>query len=407
MNNLIALYARVSSEKQMQAQTIESQLSQLREKIHSQGNIILKDNEFVDDGYSGSTLLRPGLEQLRDTVANGLVNKVYVHSPDRLARKYAYQYLLMEEFERSGVELIFLNHQLGHNPESDLLLQVQGIIAEYERMKIMERARRGKQHAAKNGSPSILSGAPYGYRYIAKRETGSVIYEIVEQEAEVIRQIFHWMGHDRVSINEITKRLTDRNIPTPTRHNSCWNRATVHRLLRNPAFKGQAAYGKTRCIEKKQLLRPHKGQPAQSKSITSTIRTVKSDWIYIPVPAIVEAELFDKVQLQLEENRRLKRARKTGARYLLQSLVVCLQCGYGYYGNTARGAQKFNYYTCGGTRTYPHREKRRCHAKSVYANELEQIVWDEIIHLLQQPKQLQVEYERRLQESKLSQMSHP
>jgi site-specific DNA recombinase len=123
---------------------------------------MLPEQECIDDGYSGATLVRPGLERLRDVVAAGGIARLYVHSPDRLARKYAYQVLLVDELQRAGVEVVFLNRELGQTPEDELLLQVQGLVAEYERAKILERRRRGKRHAAQAGSVSVLSAAPYG-----------------------------------------------------------------------------------------------------------------------------------------------------------------------------------------------------------------------------------------------------
>src|SRR5437667_5384636 len=167
-----AIYARVSSERQAQAHTIESQVAELREKVTADGLELIEELEYIDEGYSGSTLVRPGLERLRDMVAGGMVDRLYVHSPDRLARRYAYQVLLVDEIRRSGVEVIFLNRELSQTPEDDLLLQVQGMIAEYERAKIIERNRRGKRHAARLGSVNALSCAPYGYRYVTKQEGG-------------------------------------------------------------------------------------------------------------------------------------------------------------------------------------------------------------------------------------------
>lgn len=161
----VAIYARVSSEQQSEAKTIESQLSDLRAHVKALGLVLPSEHEFVDNGYSGSNLIRPALEQLRDVVAAGGIDQLYVHCPDRLARNYAHQVLLLEEFLRAGVDVNFLNREVGQTPEDQLLLQVQGMIAEYERAKILERSRRGKRHAAQGGSVSVLSGAPYGYRY--------------------------------------------------------------------------------------------------------------------------------------------------------------------------------------------------------------------------------------------------
>ena len=143
-----ALYARVSSDQQSQAQTIQSQLMALRARLEADGVQLAPHGEFVDDGYSGSTLISPALERLRDAVANGSVDRLYVHFFDRLACKYAYQVLLVDEWQRAGIEIVFLNRALGDSSEDELLLQVQGMIAEYERAKILERSRRGKRHKA-------------------------------------------------------------------------------------------------------------------------------------------------------------------------------------------------------------------------------------------------------------------
>src|SRR3954449_13447837 len=173
------------------------------------------EHRFLDEGYSGATLVRPALERLRDAAAAGALDRVYVHAPDRLARRYAYQVLLVDELRRAGVEIVFLNRAIGLSPEDDLLLQVQGMVAEYERAKILERSRRGKRHAAREGAVSVLSGAPYGYRYVSKHDGGGVArYEIIEEQAQVVRQIFGWVGRDRVSIGEVCRRLQRQGYPT-------------------------------------------------------------------------------------------------------------------------------------------------------------------------------------------------
>jgi site-specific DNA recombinase len=196
-----AIYARVSSERQATAQTIASQLAALRERVTVDGYMLPEAMQFLDDGYSGTTLVRPALERLRDLVAAGAVDRLYIHSPDRLARKYAYQVLLVDEFHRAGVEVVFLNRELGRSPEDDLLLQVQGMMAEYERAKIIERHRRGKLHAARAGKVNVLGGAPYGYRYIDKYAGGGQArYEVLPEEARVVCQVFDWVGRDRVTI---------------------------------------------------------------------------------------------------------------------------------------------------------------------------------------------------------------
>ena len=210
-----ALYARVSSEQQAGSNTIASQLAALEARIVADRLTVLPDHRFVDDGYSGATLLRPALERLRDLAASGALDRLYVHSPDRLARRYAYQVLLVDELHHAGVEIVFLNRQIGTSPEDDLLLQVQGMVAEYERAKILERSRRGKRHAAKRGSLNVLAGAPYGYRYLSKHDGGRVArYEIVEEQARVVQQVFEWVGRERASIGEVCRRLRQQASPT-------------------------------------------------------------------------------------------------------------------------------------------------------------------------------------------------
>jgi site-specific DNA recombinase len=152
----VGFYARVSSEQQNEAKTIESQIADLRTRIVSTGATLAPELEFIDNGYSGAILIRPALERLRDMAAAGGIDQLYVHCPDRLARNYAHQVLLLEEFFRAGVEVIFLNREVGQTPEDHLLLQVQGMISEYERAKIMERSRRGKRHGAEAGQDQRL-----------------------------------------------------------------------------------------------------------------------------------------------------------------------------------------------------------------------------------------------------------
>ena len=163
-----------------------SQLAALRERVAATQLSAASEDEFVDEGYSGSTLLRPALERLRDAVAAGVIDQVHVLAPDRLARRYAYQVLLVEEFGRAGTEIVFADRPVGVGAEQDLLLQVQGMIAEYERAKILERGRRGRRHAARSGSVSALGKLPFGYRYVTKDEGGGVArVEVMAEDARL------------------------------------------------------------------------------------------------------------------------------------------------------------------------------------------------------------------------------
>ena len=186
------------------------------------------------------------MERLRDVLAAGSVDRLSVHSPDRLARQYAYQVLLVDEFRRAGGAVVFLNRALGHSPEDDLLLHVQGMIAEYERAKSIERHRRGKRHAAHVGAVNVLSGAPYGYRYVAKYAGGGhARYEVVPDAARVVRQVFAWVGRDRQTIGEVCRRLTRAGEVTRT-GKTVWDRSMVWGRFHNPAYYYSCSYGTVR-----------------------------------------------------------------------------------------------------------------------------------------------------------------
>jgi site-specific DNA recombinase len=396
-----ALYARVSSEQQAKEQTIASQVEALRQRVRQDGLTLPEELCFLDEGASGGTLLRPALERLRDQAAAGAIDRLYVHSPDRLARKYAYQVLLLDELKRCGVEVVFLNRQIGCSPEEDLLLQVQGMVAEYERAKILERSRRGKLHAARRGSLNVLGGAPYGYRYVGRREGGGeASYQVVEDEARVVRQVFTWVGLDRCSIGEVCRRLKAQGIPSP-KGKGHWDRASVWGLLKNPAYQGAAAFGKTRVGERRPRPRPLRGQPEHARRAYSTYRTAAAEQVAIPVPALVEPALFAAVAEQLEENKKRQRQSARGARYLLQGLVVCQRCGHAFYGkpvsrSSAKGKTRYAYYRCIGTDAYRFGGARLCHIGQVRTDLLEAVVWEDVRALLAEPSRVRAEYERRV-----------
>ena len=398
----VAIYARVSSDRQAEEQTIESQLSALRDRIANDGYELDEHMQFIDDGVSGATLMRPALEQLRDTAYVGGFQKLYVHSPDRLARRYAYQVLLVDELKKHDVEIAFLNREIGASPEEDLLLQMQGMFAEYERAKIMERSRRGKRHAATVGNVSVLSNAPYGYRYISKREgDGVAAFEVNEEQAAVVKQIFEWVGRDRISIGEVKRRLDAKEVPT-ARGKTWWDRTAIWAMLNNPTYKGAAAFGKTRTGPRRPQLRTPRGQTKMPRRTGSVYDTDASEHISIPVPAIVSEELFAAVERQLTQSRQRGHERKRGATYLLQGLLKCECCGYAYYGkkvsrSAAKGKKvRYAYYRCIGTDAYRFGGKRICQNKQIRTDKLERAVWEDACELLRNPKLLRKEYERRL-----------
>lgn len=233
-----------ASDQQKEEKTIASQTAALIEFARQESYQVPDEWVFEDEGYSGANLIRPGPPRIRDLAAEGQLQSVLALSPDRLSRKYAYQVLLTEELARHGVEMVFIKAPHSGTPEDQLLIQFQGMIAEYERAQILERSRRGKRHRAKQGEISVLSGAPYGYRYIRKTDESAAYYEIIESEADVVRKIFNLYAVEGLSIGAITRQLTELGVPT-RKQKPRWERSVIWAILRNPAYQGRACFGKT------------------------------------------------------------------------------------------------------------------------------------------------------------------
>ncbi len=268
----------------------------------------------------------------------------------------------------------------------------------------LERSRRGKRHAAHGGAVSVLSAAPYGYRYIGKAEGGGAArYEIVLEEARVVRQVFAWVGQERVTIGEVCRRLTHAGERT-RRGKTVWDRTTIWGMLKNPAYRGAAAFGKTRVGPLAPRLRAQRGRSLQPRRAVTTTEVPHEEWITVAAPPLVDAALFAAVQEQLQENQRHARQRQRGARYLLQGLVACARCGYGYYGKAvstraAKGqTREYAYYRCIGTDAYRFGGERVCANAQVRTDLLDAAVWAEVRGLLEQPQRLADEYRRRLRE---------
>ena len=397
-----AIYARVSSDQQAERHTIDSQVEALLARAAADGHEVTAELRFLDDGHSGASLIRPALERLRDLAAMAAIDVVYVHAPDRLARSYAHQAVLVEELARAGAEVVFLNRPIGQTPEDTLLLQLQGMFAEYERTRIVERSRRGKRHLAQAGVVSVLTRAPYGYRYVGREAgDGTARFEVVEDKAAVVRRIFRWVGQERVSLAMVSRRLFEAGVPSPT-GKARWSRSMVWVLLSNPAYAGQALFGKNASIPWQPPLRPARGRAPIPKRPFRQVPAPPEGRIAIPVPPLVEAALFESAQGQLDENRRRNRQRLEGVRYLLQGLVVCRKCGYAYCGRwQARypraPGRGYHYYRCTGTEGNRFDGQRRCDARCLRVEQLDAAVWDEVRRLLENPARVMQEYQRRLQ----------
>jgi site-specific DNA recombinase len=392
---MAAIYARVSSEQQREAHTIASQTAALIAWARTLDVEVPKAWIFEDEGYSGATLERPGLERVRDLAAEGQIQAVLVHSPDRLSRKYAYQILLIEELARHGVETRFLNAPQGATAEDQLLVQFQGMIAEYERAQILERSRRGKRHRARAGEISVLSGAPYGYHYVRKTDEMLASYAIIDNEARVVRQIYEHYTATGWSIGAITRWLNDQGVAT-RKPGARWERSVVWAILRNPAYRGTACFGKTRLTKRQRVTRRLRLRGGIAARDSANHERPREEWIEIPVPALIDESTFARAQELLHENK-IRARRRTITPSLVQGLVSCRQCGYALSRiSTRSSARLIHYYRCIGSDGWRHLGGPRCESRPVRQDLLDEIVWTEVIRLLEDPTLIQQELDRRL-----------
>lgn len=339
----VAIYTRVSTLRQQQNQTIEQQLERLQAHVNAQGWELAPEHIFRDDGYSGAKLARPGLERLREQAALGEFELILITAPDRLARNYVHQVLLLEELSSRGCQVEFLDRPVSEDPHDQLVLQIRGAVAEYERSLIAERMRRGRQAKLKAGLLLPWTVAPYGYLLDSEQPRDPSRVRVNEVEAAVVYQIFstYTAPEARPSLYAVAKQLSEAGLPTPTGQPR-WNVASVRNILKNPAYTGTAYANRSRPVPARQrksaLLPVGRGQGQRP--------TPKESWIPIPVPAIISPEMFDQAQSRLALNQQLARRHNTGYDYLLRGLVSCGQCQLSCFGRTC--SPDYGYYVCHG-----------------------------------------------------------
>jgi site-specific DNA recombinase len=400
-HNAVALYARVSSERQAEEKTIESQLASLHAYAKEHSYKIEEKNVFVDNGISGTELVRPGLEALRDAVAMHTIDCIVVLCPDRLARKQAHQLILTEEFSRHDVDLEFVNHTFSSSPEDQLFLQMQGAIAEYEREKIMERTRRGKVFKAKNQQVCVLSNAPYGFVYKKKSDCGGIAaYELHPEESKVVRSVYQMYGVEQIPMNAIAQRLTAEGVLAP-KGGSHWHRSSIFRMLTNPAYMGSAAYKKTQVIPRK-IGALAKSAPMSRYPKSSKTRELikREDWISIRVPHIVPDSLYERVQEQILKNKQLSSRNNKRNQYLLTGLLRCKECGYSIHGITTLSRETYrSYYVCTGKQSWRFPGGAKCTSHYIPSAVLDDLAWNQTKKLIEQPELVLAEYTKRIQQT--------
>ncbi len=389
-----AVYARVSTQRQKEGDTIKSQLDSLLLYANQEGYYVNKNWIFLDDGVSGKSLQRPALDELRDIIRSEVIDCVLIYSTDRLARNYSHQLILLEEFRKHGVKVCFLKSPpAGDTPEAIMLNHFQGIFAEYERALILDRSRRGKIYKAKQGNPVCLPSVAYGYKRI--KNGHEIFIEICEQEVRVVKEIFRLYVHEKKAITEIARILTQAGFKTAN-NKPVWIASSIRHMLKNTAYIGTAYYGKTEGSDgvTNRIRHYRSGKSLKTKHARKILSEEK--WLPIPMPTIISESDFEQAQIQLKVNRELA-LRNTKEPTLLQGLVFCGECGYPFYKRSRKYKDvSRSYYYC---KSHGDSKLKKCSNKWAYQQELDDLVYKETVKMLQNPFLVRAELSRRVKES--------
>ena len=396
----IAAYVRVSTRNQADQHTIEQQLERLLVHAHDQGWTLLGEDIFRDDGYSGSTLHRPGLDRLRDQAALNAYDLILITTPDRLARKYVHQVLLIEELEQRGCQVEFLDRPMSQDPHDQLLLQIRGAVAEYERTLIAERMRRGRLSKYRAGILLPWTRPPYGYRLHPERPRDPTGVRLEPAEAAIVAEIFAMYLENGVGLMQVARKLYEQQVPSPT-GKPRWGISSLRGILSNPAYTGQvyACRMHYRSPKIRRSATHPIGQPHNSASLAP-----QAEWIPVAeIPMVVSQEQFDRVQAKLATNQSFASRHNTVHPYLLRALVSCGVCQRACFARTVAG-QNYGYYVCSGKGSaVQDRGPEKCPSRFIPARQLDELVWQDLCDLLTHPAMIAQAMERAQGESWLPQ----
>ncbi len=380
-NKLVAVYARVSSANQEAEGTIETQLSAVNKFITEGGYIVAQ--QYLDEGWSGDNLIRPALDQLRVDAKKKIFNAVVIYDPDRLARRGAWQEVVIEELKESEVEVLFVTIPPAKTDEDVIMYKMRGVFAEYDRMKIKERFRLGKVRKAKEGH-IILTEAPYGFTFVKKNgkrgdtdfEQGHI--EINELELANLKKIFSLLVDDRMTLRQITKELQELGIPPRKSKRGVWSSGTLSTILRNETYIGKGYYGSSYAVVPQNPLKV-----GGYKKIKKTSRKLRplDERICIPTPKVIDEALFLRAQKQLQINAvSCQRNRKND--YLLSGKIRC-SCGHTRAGEGPQHGKHLYYRCTDRVSSYP--LPRTCNEKGINARIADKEVWTRISKLMSSP----------------------
>jgi site-specific DNA recombinase len=387
INNIkrIAVYARVSTSKQEDDGTIETQIQAIEEYAQKNGYLIVE--RYYDNGWSGDTLVRPEIDRLRLEIKNANYDAVLSYDRDRIARRYSYQEIVIDEIVEARKQVIFVTSEAPKNQEDKILFGVKGLFAEYERAKITERMRIGKLRKVRQGVPA-LGDVPYGYDYIKKIEDGgSGSVKINEDEAKNVRLIFHLVANQKFTIKKVIERLRDLGIKPRKSKRGVWANSTLNRMLKKSVYTGEGYWNVTASVVPKN---PYKKDEKYRKvKKTGRIKKPSDEWVPVNFPPIIDKELFEKTQEQVRLNGELCFREKIN-KYLLGGVIYC-NCGKRRTGDG--NIKSHLYYRC-IDRILKHPLPRTCFEGSINVVAIDQIMWQLIVDLLINEDLLKTQLER-------------
>ncbi len=389
-NKLIAIYGRVSSSNQENEGTIETQLSAVNSFALDNGYTIVQ--KYTDEGWSGDNLARPGLDQLRLDAKKKNWEAVLIYDPDRLARRGAWQEVVMEELLEHEIETLFVTIPKPKTDEDKIMYKMRGVFTEYERMKIKERFRLGKVRKANEGH-IIASEAPYGYTFIVKKgKRGDAdfhqgYYDVNEYEASIVKSIFSWVADDGMTLRSVVRKLQELEIKPRKSKRGLWSTSTLSRLLRNKTYMGEGHYGASYAVVP---TNPLKKEGYKKIKKTSRRNKPESEWIIIPTPKIIDEDIFLRAGERLTSNFLLS-SRNTKNEYLLTGQIWC-SCGVRRCGEGPQQGKHLYYRCTDRVKSFP--LKSNCTEKGINAKIADPLVWDKITELMSSPELLHKQVER-------------
>lgn len=391
-NKLMAVYGRVSTSNQENEGTIETQLLAVREFANKNNYIIVQ--EYIDEGWSGDTLARPQLDQLRMDAKKKNWQAVLSYDPDRIARRGAWQEVVMEELQELEIDMLFVTIPQAKTDEDKIMQKMRGVFTEYERMKIKERFRLGKVRKAKEGH-IITTEAPYGYTFILKHgKRGDAdfhqgYYEINEREADVVKSIFSWVADDGLTLRGVVRKLQELNIPPRKSKRGVWSTSTLSTLLRNKTYIGEGHYGASYAVVPEKPLKV--GGYKKNKKTSRKVRP-EEEWIKIQTPILIEADLFARAGQKLAANFE-QCVRNTKNEYLLAGKIWC-QCGTRRSGEGALKGKHLYYRCTDKVLKFP--LPAECKEGGLNARIADEMIWHKMTQLMSSPELLLKQAERWL-----------